>query len=207
MVEMKNARSLYSQYDCFMYIKFHFEAFETHETIHNQTPLDQTILFTHVQSNCAEIKFQKWFSRIVSNAIKKYKYRFRMRNEAGSKSQSKACTFVAKNSSHRIKKVNNQTKIRSMLLKISRCLFQPFPSLALSRIACIEHDTTNTSKTTSIDLVLSDRHDTVSIRLSVKWEKPSIALVTILKVSISFWCSAIFFTSSRLHFLSSLPVH
>lgn len=70
----------------------------------------------------------------------------------------------------------------------------------------------STTETTSIDLMPFDRQDIVSVRLSLKWEKPSIALVTILKVSISFSfsCSAIFFPSNRpsclahLHLLCTL---
>lgn len=97
----------------------------------------------------------------------------------------------------RIEKVNNQTKIRSPQLKVLLSSYTTF-ALSVSNIQTYTHKTIHAS----IDLMLFDRQDIVSVKLSVKWEKPSIALVTILKVSISFSCSAIFFPSNQLRFTS-----
>lgn len=106
------------------------------------------------------------------------------------------------------KKVNNQTKIRSTLLKmplsIVLCVLR---SLHL----CVDVRWVSSlrfpAQTTSIDLMLFDHQDIVNVRVSMKWEKPSIALVTILKVSISFSCSAIFPTLNRaLSVSESIPI-
>lgn len=117
---------------------------------------------------------------------------------------------MAKNVYNCIEKVNT---IRSMLHENTKPPFVSSPRFTFST-PCIRYVImfhwifalialnisqipNSTTETTSIDLMPFDRQDIVSVRLSLKWEKPSIALVTILKVSISFSCSAIFFPSNR----------